>query len=208
MANWSTSNYRQKKAQRLAQLPPQWVTNPDTQQEFLIRRVGALAYSIAGYAPNALKAEAVAAWKERGIEPGQSESQIQVADERLIEESKRNQRMIGRVVYEACVVPVLFTDGEDPEDILNRAMAACETAWGDSEDWKSADGNARIERASEIILNLEELDQSDILFIFRVATSAADGDRVPLKGGQAMQVADLKSFRKKPGRRARTGTGG
>ena len=54
MANWNTSNYHQRKAQRLAKAPAQWVQNPDTQEWFYLRPVGAMASLIAGMLPAAL----------------------------------------------------------------------------------------------------------------------------------------------------------
>lgn len=54
-------------------------------------------------------------------------------------------------------------------------------------------------------IEMADLDDKDVLFIFRWASGQIGG--IQLAGGQAMNVADLKSVPKKPGRRVRTGNG-
>lgn len=216
MSNWTTSNYRQKKAARRATQKPEWFTNPETGQRFFLRPVGAMAFSVAGYTPNSLTAHALEGWKEHGIEPEKLRSGSEnglyeaagVIDEKIVEEGKRNQRLIGRTVYESCVIPCLYTDGEDPTQILDRALQSCDLAFADEEEWKEADEAKRIARAEQVVMHMEELDDPDVLYIFRAATGQVNAEGVPLKGGQVMQMADLKSIHQKAGRRSRTGTSG
>jgi hypothetical protein len=53
-------------------------------------------------------------------------------------------------------------------------------------------------------IEMSDLDDSDVLFIFRWASGQVGGIGV---GGQVMSVTNLKSLPKKPGRRIRAGNG-
>lgn len=53
-------------------------------------------------------------------------------------------------------------------------------------------------------LDPSELDDKDVMFIFRFATGQVNASGVPLVGGQVMPMGNLENFRKKPGRRIRT----
>lgn len=159
---WSASKYRANKAKRREQITPEWVTNPETGAEFLVRKVGAMAHMIAGVLPSALTATAATAWKEQGVgvdAEGQSAPQL--------DEALRDLQLIGKVVMEACVTPKLTLNPQN-EDELDPA----------------------------------ELDDLDIMFIFRYATGQVGA--VAMKGGKTADIKSLESFRKKPGRRDRT----
>lgn len=159
---WSASNYRANKAKRMESLPANWVTNPETGAEFLLRKVGAMAPMIAGMMPSALTAKAVEAWKEAKVE-GLDSPAVQPQ----VEEVQRDLQLMARVVQEACVIPKLVHNPQK-EDELDPA----------------------------------ELDDKDLMFIFRYATGQIG--EVKLKGGKVMDVTDLESFRKRPGVRQRT----
>jgi hypothetical protein len=169
---WSASNYRQRKATRQAKVEPQWVTNPDTGEEFLLRRIGGMAYTIAGFMPRNMAADAVQSWAKEGVDvpPTSTDAMVQAVD---VDDNRRTLEFMGRVVMEACIVPKLVIRKEGQE------LAADE-------------------------LDPGELDDSDVMFIFRWATGY--GQAVQLKGGQAMPVGNLQKFPKKAGRRLRTGT--
>lgn len=168
--NWSTSNYRSRRAQRQAKVEPQWYTNPETEEKFFIRRIGGMAYAMAGELPRGLTAEAVEGWKEEGVEVQTSQGKVMVGP-REVSEGRRNLQMMGRIIVDALVIPKVV---ENPA--------------GDDE------------------ITLADLDDSDALFIVRIATGQVGS--VPLQGGQVMNMAGLKSVPKKAGRRARTGTSG
>lgn len=163
MSDWNASNYRRRKAERLAQSTPEWVTNPETGEKFCLRRVGAMAPMVAGFIPHDLTAEAVQAWEGK-VEVGELTEQKQTVDQ-----GQRDLQLIGRVVGQACVVPKLVNG-----------------ATGENENE----------------LDPAELDDKDLMFIFRWATGQAG---VPMKGGEVMSRNDLSNFRKRPGRRIRTG---
>lgn len=205
MSNWNASNYRKQKAVRQATRPAQWFTNPETEQQFFIRPIGASALVLAGYLPSALQETAVESWKQHGIEP-EGEKQLAGMSGRTTEEADRANRASARMVYEACVIPTLTAIGETPESIQERASKNCELAFANDEEWKAASDEEKLQRASEVVLPMEELEESDVKFILKQSYSYAG--EVPMKGGQVMNIADLKSVRKKPGRRARTGTSG
>ncbi|HEX7334237.1 MAG TPA: hypothetical protein VF290_22215 [Pyrinomonadaceae bacterium] len=208
MSNWTASNYRRNKAARRDQLPAQWMTNPETGVSFFIRPVNPAAMALAGYLPGILKNTAVEAWKKHGIEPeSDSESVIDSAEEQAVaEETARNNRVNARLIYEACLIPTLIAIGEDPESVKERALKNCELAFAEDQEWKSADADQKLQRAADVVLPMEDLDESDTKFI--LSNSYSYGTAVPLKGGRVMNITDLKSLHKKPGRRARTGTGG
>lgn len=165
--NWSASNYRANKAKRFEAVTPEWVTNPETGAEFLLRRTGAMSAMIANYMPNVahMTDGVVAKWKEQGVEVD-SKSQLAVVTPEKIAEGERDLKLMARIVQAACVVPKLVV-GATAEDELDPA----------------------------------ELDDSDVLFIFKYAT----GQYGSLKGAEIASVDDLAQFRKQPAIMSRTG---
>lgn len=163
---FNASEYRKRKAQRLEQSAPEWRTNPETGESFLLRKVGAMAAMIAGHMPAALTADAVQAWEEEGVEGATSEPKPNRED---ASEAERDMRLMARVVAQACVSPKLVSPATKDDE-----------------------------------LDPADLDDSDVLFIFRYATGQVSG--VSMQGGQVMPLANLKSVRTKP--RKRKGAGG
>lgn len=195
--NWNASNYQKRKAQRQAKVPPRWYTNPETGEHFFLRRVGAFASVISGMMPSALTGYAVGQWKEAGLDVGDNESSSTA--ETSVVESQRDMKMMARVLAQSCVIPLLIPrEGHkgnfDSEwhDLVCNALAE-----------KYPDFDQKEFTPESIMLEAEELDDSDLLFIFRCATGQV-GD-VELKGGKVMSMNDLEAFRKKPGRRSRAG---
>lgn len=146
--------YRRRKAQRDQDRPTQWVTNPETSEEFCLRRVGAVGYAVSGALPHNLTNEAVTAWKAAGVEVGEDVSTV--VDPKKLQAAQRNVDLIATVVRDACVVPKI-PDELDPL----------------------------------------EMNDSDILFIFRWATGQLGS--VPLKGGGEVAVEDLQNFPERSG---------
>lgn len=175
MSNWNTSNYRQRKAQRRAKVEPQWITNPETQEKFFVRRVGAVAYAVAGQMPHNLAADAVKGWAEKGVNVDSTEEPDSEAralrEKEKEEEGKRNLQLMAKVVCEALVTPKVVAVPNSDEEI-----------------------------------SIEDLDDSDLMFIFKFATGQLGP--VQLVGGEAVPMGSLQNFPKKPGRRSRTGTNG
>lgn len=208
MNNWSTSNYRGRKAARQAQRPAQWVTNPDTQESFLIRPVGAIGFTLAGYLPHSLKQDAGEAWREHGIEAEFDEDSDSrtVLDSTQLKQLNRANELVARLIYDACVIPTMVAEGESPASAKERALRNCEAAWGDTDEWKNATEEERLARAAEVVMDLAELEDSDVKFLSN-AIREHQG-MVTMKGGATAKVADIKMVPKKPGRRVRTGTSG
>lgn len=166
MSEWNASNYRRRKAERLALAKPEWVVNPETGEKFCLRKVGAVASMVAGHMPSALTAEAVKGWEQSGVEGVSTD--VQLTDKQA-KEAQRSLQFIARVVGQACVIPKLVNGPTEVEDELD----------------------------------VSELDDKDLMFIFRWATGQVGS--VGLKAGESMNMEDLKSLSKKPGRRIRTG---
>lgn len=204
MSNWSTSNYRQRKAARRATAPAQWFTNPETDEKFLIRPMGAMVSLLAHSLPSALKQEAVEGWQKHGIAAPEGESSTTL--QRSAQEADQINQQSAKLIYDACVIPTLTAIGEEVDSIQRRALANCEIAFADDETWKNASKEEKIERASDVVLPLADLEESDAKFILRQAYGYSA--TVPMQGGQVMSTGNLARFPKKPGRRARTGTGG
>lgn len=197
MSNWNASNYHKRKAQRQAKVAPRWHTNPETGEHFYLRRVGAFASLISGMMPAALTGYAVGQWKEAGLEIGNGSTTVET--ETIPEENQRDVKMMARVIAQSCVIPLLVPKGGhtgnfDPEflDLVCNALAE-----------KYPDFKREEFTPESIMLDAEDLDDSDVLFIFKCATGQVGG--VELKGGKVMAMNDLEAFRKKPGRRSRTG---
>lgn len=166
MSEWNASNYRRRKAERLALAKPEWIVNPETGEKFCLRKVGAVASMVAGHMPSALTAEAVKGWEQSGVEGVSADVQL---TEQQAKEAQRSLQFIARVVGQACVIPKLVNGPTEVEDELD----------------------------------VSELDDKDLMFIFRWATGQIGS--VGLKGGESMNMEDLKSLVKKPSRRIRTG---
>lgn len=156
--------YRRRKAQRDQDRPTQWVTNPETGEEFCLRRVGAVGYAISGALPHNLTNEAVTAWKAAGLAVGEEAA----VDPKKLAAAQRNVDLIAVLVRDACVVPKIVT-GASADDEMDPL----------------------------------EMNDSDILFIFRWATGQIGS--LPLKGGEEVKVADLQEFPELPDQLPGTG---
>ena len=197
MANWNTSNYHQRKAQRLAKAPAQWVQNPDTQEWFYLRPVGAMASLIAGMLPAALTGYAAGQWKESGMDVD-SNSATEPDTIKVIEEGQRDLKMMANVISRACVIPLLVPSGGHEANYDPEFLNLVKTALAEKYD----DFDPKEFTPESIMIEAELLDDSDVLFIFRWASGQIG--KVNLNGGGAMNVADLKSVRKKLNRGSRT----
>lgn len=165
MKQWSASKYKANKVKRLADVVPEWVTNPETGEQFFLRRVGAMAHMIAGHMPHDLTNTAIEGWKEAGLEV---EGEAKTSTPKAIDESQRDLALMGKVVAQSCVIPKLVNNPTKDDE-----------------------------------LDPADLDDKDVLFIFRYATGQVNAQGVSLIGGQVMGMADLKSLRKTTGRRSR-----
>lgn len=193
---WSASNYRANKAKRFEAITPEWVTNPDTGAEFLLRRTGAMSAMIANYMPSVghMADKVVAEWERKGVEVD-SKSQLAVVTPEKIAEGERDLRLMARIVAQSMIVPHLSTNALDSERrvFLIKALIARDSELKPHEiDF------------DDITLDPAELDDSDVLFIFRYAT----GQTGQLKGAEGATVDDLAQFRKQPAIMSRTGDDG
>jgi hypothetical protein len=171
--NWSASDYLKRKAKRQEKVEPQWFTNPDTGEKFLIRPRGAMAFVVAGQMQHVLTDDAVNGWHKNGLEISKAdddEDQSEAEDlAKLIEQGERQARIMARVIHESCVLPKIVLRAKKPGE-----------------------------------LEITELEESDMFFIFRVATGQQGNLPVALKGGESTTVANLKSVSGKS--RKRSGT--
>jgi hypothetical protein len=194
MSNYNTSNYLRRKAERLALTPPQWVQNPETQEWFYLRVVGPMmATIISGVMPAALTSYAVGQWQDAGMEINseQGNDSAKATDRDVI--------MMGKIVSRSCVIPILIPQGHERPTVYDPEHLKVIT---DALSQKYEDFNATNFDPQSIMLDAEDLDDSDITFIIEWATGQVG--KVGLAGGQAMNVADLKSVPKKLNRGSRT----
>lgn len=201
MNNWNASNYRQRTAQRLASIAPHWETNPDTGEEFYLRKVGSLMSSVlAGYMPSGLTKVAVEAWKEKGVAGLENLSELTagLTPEQLAQ-GEREIETTCRFVQQACVIPLLSTQSPDEVEF--------------TDEWREAAIKGLTEKdpafdvtqfdPKELVLHPRHLDPKDADWLIKWAQGIAG--TVNVKGGGAMNVTDIKSLSKKPGRRIRNG---
>lgn len=202
MSEWNASNYRQRKAERLAQVKPEWIVNPETGEDFYLRRVGGLMSSVlAGYMPNGLTTTAVEAWKEKGVE-GMDTKQLADLAASLTPEQKaageRETATISRIVQQMCVIPLL--SNQIPEEVEF------------NDEWKAVAVKGLREKdphfdvgkfdPKDLVFDPQELDEKDTVFLIKWAKGIAGG--LSVKGGN-VNMEDVERFRKKPGRSPRTG---
>lgn len=199
--NWNASNYRERKAQRLAQVKPQWVVNPETGEEFYLRKVGSLMSSVlAGYMPSGLTKVAIEAWKEKGVEGLGADNLTEFASKltpEQIETGEREMVSLSRIVQQSCVIP--FLSNLSPEEI------EFTNEWRESAiaGLREKDPAFDVEKfdPKELVFPPGELEDKDTQFLIKWAQGIAG--TVSLKGGKVMDMNDLERFRKKPGRRVR-----
>lgn len=197
---WKASAYRQRKADRLASIKPEWVTNPETGEEFYLRKVGGMMSTVlSGYMPAGLTKAAIEAWKEQGLDavPDSQEIAATITPEQLLEVD-RELESTARTVQVSCVIPLLSNlkpeQVEITEDWRNQAVQGLTQ--------KDPKFNPDEFDFTQLILSPQELDEKDAAFLVRWAQGLSGTTQ--LKGGGAMNVSDLERFRDKPGRRART----
>lgn len=175
---WSAADYLKRKAKRREKVDPQWFTNPETGEKFLIRPRGAMAFVVAGQMQDILTDDAVNGWQKNGLEipkdgddeNEENESKSEAEElAKLIEQGERQARVMARVIHESCIVPRIVLRAKKPGEI-----------------------------------EITDLEESDMFFIFRVATGQQGNMPVALKGGESMKVQDLKRVSGKPGKRSGT----
>jgi len=173
---WSASDYLKRKAKRQEKVEPAWFTNPDTGERFLIRPRGAMAFVVAGQMQHVLTDDAVNGWQKNGLELPKADD-----DEENEEQS------------EAENLKKLIEQGEQHARVMARVI---------HESCVIPKIVLKPKKPDEI--EITDLEESDMFFIFRVATGQQGNLSVPLKGGESTTVADLKSVSRKS--RKRSGT--
>jgi len=115
---WDKKKYLAKRAEQVEALKPEWITNPETGNTFFLKRVGSMAYAIAGAMPHALTNEALKNWRAEGIGVDQEDAPKRL-NAKLIEEGNRSVELIAKVVTRACVIPKLVPGytGDDDDTI-------------------------------------------------------------------------------------------
>jgi hypothetical protein len=194
MSNWNASNYQKRKVERQAKAPAQWVQNPETEEWFYLRRIGAMSSLIAGMMPSVLTGYAIEGWKEAGVDVG-AESDQDTDAPKAAQQGLRDLRMMANMVGRSCVIPLLIPTGQErPKKLDPDLLKIVTSALAE----KYEDFNPKAFNPESIMLDAEELDDLDSMFIYRW-TMGAEG-QVQLAGGRAMNVANLKSVPKKPAR--------
>lgn len=172
---WSASDYLKRKAKRREKVEPQWFTNPDTGEKFYIRPRGAMAFVVAGQMQHVLTDDAVNGWQKNGLE-------ISKADDDEDEDKS-----------EAEELSKLIEQGERQARVMARVI---------HESCVLPKIVLRAKKPGE--LEITELEESDMFFIFRVATGQQGNLPVALKGGESTTVANIKSVSGKSRKRAGT----
>lgn len=173
---WSASNYLKRKAKRSEKVEPQWFTNPETGERFFIRPRGAMAFVVAGQMQHVLTDDAVNGWRKNGLELSKSEDEDEDEDQ---SEAEDLAKLIEQGERQARVMAqVIHESCVIPKIVLNP------------------------KKPDELSIN--DLEESDLFFIFRVATGQQGNLPVKLKGGESTTVANIKSVSSKS--RKRSGT--
>lgn len=200
MSIWNASNYKQRKAARLLQVKPEWVINPETNEEFYLRKVGGIMSSVlAGYMPSGLTAIAAEAWQEEGVEGLESEAVKFAAalTEEQKEAGKRETASLAAIIQQACVIP--FLSNQIPSEVQLTDEWKGEATKGIKE--KDPKFDAETFDFKELIFNPKDLDDKDSTFLFAWARGIAGG--VSLKGGNVVSAANFSQVRKKLNRGSR-----
>jgi hypothetical protein len=179
---WSASDYLKRKAKRQEKVEPQWFTNPETGEKFFIRPRGAMAFVVAGQMQHVLTDDAVDGWQQNGLEITKPEGD---------EENEENEENEDQT--EAENLKKLIEQGNRQARIMARVIHESCVIPRIVLDPKQPDE-----------LNVSDLEQSDMFFIFRVATGQQAGQPVELQGGESMKLQELKRVPAKPGRRSGT----
>lgn len=172
---WNASDYLKRKAKRQEKVEPQWFANPDTGEKFFIRPRGAMAFVVAGQMQHVLTDDAVNGWQKNGLEIGKPDDE-EDEDQSEAENLKK-----------------LIQQGERQARIMARVIHESCVIPRIVLDPKKSDE-----------LSINDVDESDLFFIFRVATGQQVNSLVALKGGESMKLQDLKSVSAKS--RKRSGT--
>lgn len=197
MPIWNTSNYQQRQALRQAQTEPHWVINPDTGEEFYLRKAGGLMASmLSAYLPNSLTKEAVEAWEKEGV---QGADVSELAD-RLTPEQRaagvRETVTVARITQEMCVIP--FLSNQVPEEVeLTAEWKAAATVGMKQKDPKF-DPNTFDFRS--LIFDPQYLDDEDAMFLMKWAKGLGVG--VNTKGG-VVRTGNFPAVRQKLNRGTR-----
>lgn len=202
MTTWNTSNYKQRKAARLLAVKPEWIINPETGEEFYLRKVGGLLSSVlAGSLPAGLTAEAAKAWAEQGVEGIGVNNVLEFVAQLTPaqrEANERESRELSAIIQRACVIPFLSNSSAEEVDVSEEWKA--EAAKGMKE--KDPKFDAATFDFKELVFNPKDLDDKDSVFLFAWARGLADGVRV--KGG-VVSAGNFHPVSKKLARGVRTG---
>jgi hypothetical protein len=210
MSTWNASNYRQRKSARLASVKAEWVTNPDTGEQFYLRDARSSMSSVLnGYMPSALTNTAVEAWKAIGVagledvaNGGDVAAFVKTLTPDQIDVANRSMARLSMIIQQACVIPLLSNEDPDKIEFNPEWIAAAKQGLAE----KDPEFGAATFAPKDLVLDPRDFDDKDSAFLFKWASGLVG--TVGVKGGGAMKRDDLTRFRKKPGRRARAGHAG
>jgi hypothetical protein len=166
LQTWDSSGYLARKAKRQETIVPEWMTNPETGERFLIRRLGLMPSYVARNMAALLKQEALSSWIDQGLEIPEADTEESENDKKTREDvitsqrqSERISQLTGKTVVAACVVPKI---------VLRPARQRGE-------------------------LDIADLDDSDLGFIYRCALGLQAESSVEMQGGETVPLEELKS---------------
>lgn len=202
MPNWNASNYRQRKAARLALVKPEWIINPETQEEFYLRPTDSLMSNVlAGYLPGGLTKMAVEEWKKQGVEGTETLAAANVAANMTPEqlaEGDREMQSTSLAIQQSCVIP--FLSRSKPEEIEFTDEWKADAIRGLKE--KDPHFDEATFDPKDYVLHPKDLDGKDSSFLYKWAQGIIGFANV--KGGDAVAMNDVSRFRKKLARGSRT----
>lgn len=200
MSNWNASNYRQRKALRLAQVKPEWIINPETGEQFYLRQVGGMLGSImAGYMPGSLTKIAVEAWREKGVEgtlPSAEEIAATLTPEQISDAADETETL-SRIAQDSCVIPLLSNQSPNRMTFSNEWKAAAIAGLKE----KDPHFDEAAFDPKDYVLNPKELDDKDANWLLKWAAGVAGA--VSLKGGNVVSAGNFSGSRKKLARGSR-----
>jgi hypothetical protein len=201
MSSWNASNYNQRKAARLAMVKPEWIINPDTGEEFYLRKVGGLMSSVlAGYMPAGFTSVAVEAWKEQGVEGLEPADMAALAATLTPEQraaGERETKTIARIVQTMCVIPLLSNNIPEETPLTKEWIEAA------SKGMKEKDPHFDPETFDfkSLVFDPAELDEADTMFLFKWAKGLG---AIAVKGGNVITAGNFRQIPKKLNRSPRT----
>lgn len=173
---WDGAGYLERKKARQEKITPEWKTNPETGERFFIRRLGLMPSYVARNMAALLKEESLASWVDQGLDLPEANGDSESENEARSEiaTSQQQSQRISQLTGKVVVAACVV-----PKIVLGPARRPGE-------------------------LDIADLDDSDLAFIYRCGLGLEAESPVELKGGEEVPVRELKRVSGKPGKRSGT----